>query len=297
MPIERAVSQHLGRPWKSDQLTDLADRSSHPAGIFEGSSFAVFAKLSHAPDARRQFSAELNGLTVIRHRARVLVPTPIGRGVIDLPAGAVMLLEASPERMTRTEWDWRAIGRTLAAIHLVRDDQFGLELFDGFFGPLPQNNTPASGGSWADFFLERRLLPRLNGAIDSGHFPLEIAHDVERLAARVPLLVGPEPEPSLLHGDAQQNNFLSGPAGAVVIDAAPYFGHPELDLAMLDFFAPVPDTVFDGYREVLPIDPDFRRRRELWRIPAYLAVVEVGGGSVFSQGFLRRLAAALQAYR
>jgi fructosamine-3-kinase len=70
-----------------------------------------------------------------------------------------MLLEASPERMTRTEWDWSAIGRTLAAIHQVRDDQFGLEFFDGFFGPLPQNNTPACGVSWADFFLQRRVLP------------------------------------------------------------------------------------------------------------------------------------------
>ena len=31
--------------------------------------------------------------------------------------------------------------------------------FDGFFGPLVPNNKPASGGSLADFFLERQVLP------------------------------------------------------------------------------------------------------------------------------------------
>ena len=38
------MSQHLGRPWNSERWTDLAGRSSHPAGVFEGSRFAVFAK-------------------------------------------------------------------------------------------------------------------------------------------------------------------------------------------------------------------------------------------------------------
>jgi len=52
-------------------------------------------------------------------------------------------------------------------------------------------------------------------------------------AARLPDLAGPEPRPALLHGDAQQNNFVSTAAGAVVIDAAPYFGHPEADLALV----------------------------------------------------------------
>ncbi len=178
----------------------------------------------------------------------------------------------------------------------MRAEQFGLELFDGFFGPLPQNNSPASGGSWADFFVERRVLPRLKGAVDSGHLPAEIAGDLERVVARMPLLVGPEPEPTLLHGDAQQNNFLSTTAGAVVIDAAPYFGHPEVDLAMLDFFAAVPGAVFDGYREVLSIDSGFPGRRELWRIPAYLAVVQVAGGNAFGRGFLARLVEAVRSY-
>jgi fructosamine-3-kinase len=110
-------------------------------------------------------------------------------------------------------------------------------------------------------------------------------------------LSGPEPPPSLLHGDAQQNNFVTTASGAVVIDAAPYFGHPELDLALVDYFEPVPDDVFAAYREIAPIDPGFAGRRELWRLAAYLAVIAVDGHHPFGLRYVGRLAAALETYR
>jgi arginase len=116
-------------------------------------------------------------------------------------------------------------------------------------------------------------------------------------AARLRSLAGPDPRPSLLHGDAQQNNFVSTAAGAVVIDAAPYFGHPEADLALVDYFEPVLDDLFAGYRDIAPIDPGFAGRRELWRLAAYLAVIAVDGDRPFGRRYLDRLAAAVQAYR
>ena len=102
---------------------------------------------------------------------------------------------------------------------------------------------------------ERRLLPLLQTATDSGHLPPALASAVEEIAERLPWLAGPEPRPSLVHGDAQQNNFVSTADGAVVIDAAPYYGHPEADLALVGYFQPVPDDVLAAYQEILPVDP------------------------------------------
>ena len=65
--------------------------------------------------------------------------------------------------------------------------------------------------------------------------------------------------------------------GAVVIDPAIYYGNPEMDLAFIDYFQTVPDDVFDGYRDELPIDPGFWERRDLWRVWGYLAAVTVEG--------------------
>jgi fructosamine-3-kinase len=90
--------------------------------------------------------------------------------------------------------------------------------------------------------------------------------------------------------------LLRTAAGAVVIDAAPYFGHPEADLALVGYFQPVPDDVLAAYQEILPVDPGFAGRRELWRLPAYLAVVAVAGGTSFARTYLDRLTAAIKRY-
>ena len=74
-----------------------------------------------------------------------------------------------------------------------------------------------------------------------------------------------------------------------MIDACPYFGHPEVDLAQVDFFQPVPADLFAAYRDIAPIAPGFADRRELWRLATYLAVVTVGGP-------LRGLAEAVRRY-
>ena len=290
--VEGAASTHLGRPWTATGFTDLNDRASHPAGVFHGRPFSVFAKLGRQAD---QFTAELRGLEYVRTHAPVATPRPVAAGVVPVEAGVLLLLEAVTE-VPATADRWRSIGHSLAALHQIRGSRYGLD-FDGYFGPLRQDNRPVPSDRWCDFFAERRLLPCLRAAVDSGHLPPSLAAGVSRVAARLPDRCGPEPAPALLHGDAQRNNILTTPAGPVLIDVSPYFGHPEVDLALLDYFAPVPETVFDAYREVAPIDAGFAERRELWRLFGYLAVVVVSGPSEFGRPYLTRLADAVERYR
>lgn len=149
------------------------------------------------------------------------------------------------------------------------------------------------GSTWAAFYAERRVEPNLRAAVDAGHLPLALAAAATRLVGTIAECSGPEPEPTLLHGDAQQNNIVITPVGPALIDASPYFGHPEIDLAMVDIFEPVPDALFAGYRERATIDDGFDGRRELWRVFAYLAVIAVDGANPFGRSFVPRLAAAL----
>jgi fructosamine-3-kinase len=295
---ERAASAHLGRPWVSRGFTDLTARASHPSGVLHGEPFSVFAKLGVGPGAREQFTAELDGLRLLSRAAGIRTPVPVAGGVIGRPAGALLLFEALPERPpeARERADWRSIGQLLAALHEARHPRFGLGGARGFFGPLPQDNRPVAANRWADFYLQRRLTPALQTAVGSGHLTADLAAGLDRVAARLPALGGPEPRPSLLHGDAQQNNFISTADGAVAIDPAPYFGHPEIDLAQVDFFRPVPADVLAAYGEAAPLDPGFADRRELWRLPAYLAVIAVAGPSPLGRECLTRLAAAVRRY-
>jgi len=311
--VERAASEHCGRPWRWAGFTDLNHRASHPCGIFTGAPFSVFAKLDASPAGRDQFAAELNGFGLIRARTEVATPVPVAGGLVVTGAGALLLTEALTERgAARGQEEYAAIGRALAGLHQARGTafglaefglaEFGLAQFNGFFGPVRQDNRPVEGGRWADFYAERRLRPMLRFAVDSGQLPDELARGAERVAAGLPSLCGPDPAPALLHGDAQQNNFVVVADGAVLIeravlvDVAPYFGHPEYDLALVDYIAPADPALLRAYRELAPLDPGFAGRRELWRLHVYLAVIGVDGANAFGRSFLPRLAAAVRQY-
>ncbi len=257
----------------------------------------MFAKLDIGDNAEEKFQAELSGLKLLRDRARIAIPTPIGTGLLQLDHGFLLLTEALDERppKDRTPDDWRAIGHTLATLHQVHGGRFGLENFNGFFGALPQDNKPVTSNHWVDFYSERRVVPLLRSAVDSGQLPKTLASYVERLVYRLPSLCGLEPQPTLLHGDAQQHNFVSTDDGAVSADAAPYFGHPEIDLTLVDYFQPVPQDVFHAYRDIAPIDADFAQRRDLWCIFVDLACITVEAAP-FDRQALDRLTCTVRDY-
>ena len=252
----------------------MTEFACHPCAILSDGSYSVFAKFSEAANGLEQFEVELAGLRLLSERSGILTPTPIG--IIPVPGGSILVLE-KVQTVERAPRHWRQIGQTLARIHKIKGDRFGLETH-GYFGPLYQDNTQMS--DWPTFYAERRLWPGLRLAIDSGNMPPDVIRQVEKLISRIPELCGPEIAPSLLHGDAQQNNFISTEMGAVVIDPAVYYGNPEMDLAFIDYFQTVPDDVFDGYQDELPINPGFWERRDLWRVWGHLGCVTVDGALV-----------------
>jgi protein-ribulosamine 3-kinase len=283
--LETAVSNFLGKAWHIAGFTDLSDFACHPCGIFSDGAIEIFAKFSGAFDAAAQFEIEMSDLQHLSKTAGVEVPKPIG--VVPVADGILFIMEAHTP-VERGASQWRLMGKTLAQIHRIKSDDCGFH-WNNYFGPLPQDNTPVR--DWATFFGKHRLLPRLKEAADSGNLPSPLASRVEKIISRLPEICGPDITPSLLHGDAQQNYFITTEVGVVGIDPAVYYSNPEMDLASIDYFQPVAEGFFDGYRDELPIDPGFRDRCDLWRIPGYLAVITVEGPD---QAF--RLISALKRY-
>ncbi len=273
LPVERAVSAYTGHGWEATSIRDTSDYACHPCAILSDGQYSVFAKFSSTPNGWEQFAVELAGLRLLAEQSGVLTPLPVG--IVAVTGGSILVLQAVRE-VERGPRQWRQIGQALACIHRNHGERFGLRTH-GYFGPLYQDNTPMD--DWPAFYAQRRLWPGLRMAIDSRNIPPAVVTQVERLIDRLPELCGPAVAPTLIHGDAQQNNFVSTDGGAVVIDPAAYYGHPEMDLAYVDYFQPVPAEVFDAYRGEMPIDPGFRERRDLWRVWGYLAAVTVEGAS------------------
>lgn len=275
--LEQRVSAYLGRTWQVKTVVSKHDESSHPAALLADESDAVFVKLNEGKLAVDQLTQEVAGLRLLTREAGVLTPTVIDLLAVD---GGALVIMAAVQVVPRTERQWQEMGQALAQIHAVKGSNYGLAAHC-YWGNFYQDNRPLP--DWSTFFWQRRMAPRLQAAIASGNLPAALAAEIEQLAERFEVFCGPPVPPTLLHGDAHQNNFISTAAGAVFIDPAVYYGHPEVDLAHIDFFAPVPADFWAGYTAVTPIAPGFAQRRHLWLLPTWLAMVELGGEEYLPQ--------------
>lgn len=232
-----------------------------------------------AVDGRRYFfkwlpdgdalDAERDGLELLA--AGIRVPAVVHRG--PLADGEVLVLEWLDLHPLR---DGAALGRALKALHGLHADRFGFRR-DNWIGGSRQYNGPMD--DWAAFFVERRLRPQLAWARKRG-LPAGLAGEVEAVMARASeWLASVTVSPSLVHGDLWGGNVAALADGSpVLFDPAVYYGHGEVDLAMLSLFGAAPEGTYEAYG-LHPTDSDVRRRKRLYNLYHLLNhFVLFGGG-------------------
>lgn len=211
----------------------------------------VFVKRA-LPDAAPQLLAGAAGL--IRLAPHLRVPAVLAQG--EDPDGGRWLALEWLLLVNKDRDSWFDFGRQLAAMHSVTRDRHGLSR-SNFIGPLLQDNTPAN--DWRAFFIERRLRPQIRLAMEKGRAIPE--SDVLRYAEII--LADHQPRPALLHGNLWWTNLAAlADSKAVCFEPAPYFGDPEIDLAVIcDICGDFPSGFEAGYGE-LPIE--YNRRLTLY---------------------------------
>ncbi|KAI7748621.1 hypothetical protein M8C21_012421 [Ambrosia artemisiifolia] len=90
---------------------------------------------------------------------------------------------------------------------------------------------------------------------------------VKNIAA---LFEGVTIEPCLLHGDLWSGNISSDKNGEpVILDPACYYGHNEAEFGM-SWCAGFGGSFYNAYFEVMPKQPGFEKRRDLYLLYHYL---------------------------
>lgn len=195
-------------------------------------------------------------------------PTPRVLAVDD----AVLAIEAVPAggRLGRA---WTSLGTTLARLHAATGERYGWSA-DYAFGTSPRaavtiDNTWCE--RWPEFWAERRL---------AGHvadLPRELGARVERLAAALPERLPARPAPALLHGDLWGGNVLvDGREVSALIDPACYYGHAEVDLAMLELFDRPDESFYAAYGR---LEPGRDARLPIYTLWPALVHLRLFGGS------------------
>jgi len=218
-----------------------------------GASFFLKTNATAPPD---MFAREAEGLEALRVPDGPRVPRPYVWGADFL------LLEDLAPATPRVDF-WETLGQRLAALHNHTGPAFGFA-HDNYIGSTPQPN-PWTDDGYA-FFAEHRLGFQARLAFERGLLPADDVRRVERLAARLPDLVPPQP-PSLIHGDLWHGNVIADAHGApALIDPAAHYGWAEADLAMTALFGGFPERFYRAYEAARPLENGYRRRFGLYNL-------------------------------
>lgn len=163
---------------------------------------------------------------------------------------------------------WPSLGSALATLHGATGKRYGWPQ-DYAFGPVAISNRWAD--DWPGFWAERRLMPHL------AHLPSPLARRIEALAADLPARLPARARPALLHGDLWGGNILvKGELVSALIDPACYYGHVEVDIAMLTLFDRPGGAFYEAYG---PLDPGHDERLPIYLLwPALVHLRLFGSG-------------------
>lgn len=229
-----------------------------------GSGKDVVIKSGPHPDREGRMLHELA-------HAGAQVPLPIASNA------SVLVLEDLGAAAGPSNQSWRALGTNLRVLHASAGDHYGWSE-DYAFGTVRIHNGWSD--DWSAFWFEKRL------AADIDQLPADVARRLERLQARIDEIMPDRPLTSLLHGDLWSGNVHFASNGATyLIDPASYFGHAEVDLAMLTLFGSPPRAFWEAYGT---LDEGWELRRnayQLWPALVHLRLFGAGYRSLVERHF------------
>jgi protein-ribulosamine 3-kinase len=229
----------------------------------------LFCKVNAADEYPGLFENEKAGLEILQ-AAEILTPAVIACFTEN---NLQFLVMEWIEQTTPTPAYWKKLGESLANLHSVSNEYFGLD-HANYMGSVRQANQYSE--SWVEFFIQRRLLPlieKCNSAFDKGS-----RLQFEKLFKKLPEIF-PDRKPSLLHGDLWSGNLLCNKNDQpVLIDPAVYYGHHSIDTGMTRLFGGFHHSFTDAYTSCFQTDPNFSEQCEISNLYPLLIHLYLFGG-------------------
>ena len=182
-------------------------------------------------------------------------------------SGGILVMEAMPTGGGLAN-AWASLGKALAQLHAAKGTACGWP-GDYAFSTVGIENGWMK--SWPAFWAGRRLL------VNCPHVAPALGRRIEALAADLKNRLPELPAPSLLHGDLWGGNILaSGNEVTALIDPACYYGHGEVDIAMLNLFDGPSPAFYNTYGA---LEPGWKERLVIYQLwPALVHIRLFGSG-------------------
>ena len=227
-------------------------------------------KVNYSEKYPKIFEKEKKGLELL-NKSSFIIPNVFSNG--SLKQLDYLILEyINPGEFI----NWEIFGENLASLHQITSEEFGLD-YDNYIGSIEQINS--CDKNWFDFYANKRLILLMKLARNKNLLTNKDCNDIEHICNSLKDII-PNSLPSLIHGDLWAGNIISTENGVpVLIDPAVYYGHPEIDWAMLDLFGNFPKISFDTYNEINPLEIGFQNRKDIYQLyPLLVHLVLFGSG-------------------
>jgi protein-ribulosamine 3-kinase len=279
--FQRYLEQELFRVTRKKvhvrRITPVSGGSINSAGKIETTGGVFFLKTNDAFQFPGMFEKEKKGLALLRNTKAIHIPEVILQD--DFEASSFLLIKFVESKSQKPDF-WELFGKRLAELHRHTDRAFGLDE-DNYIGSLVQSNR--QHGNWIDFFITERIEPQLKKALNSGTLNANDSKFINELFKKLDAIF-PSEQPSLLHGDLWNGNYLVDEIGEpALIDPAVYYGHREMDLAMTHLFGGFEPAFYTSYDETYPLAPGFDERKDLYNLYPLLVHVNLFGSQYVNQ--------------
>ncbi|KAL1369138.1 hypothetical protein HN51_023256 [Arachis hypogaea] len=254
-----------GKATKITKISPVGGGCINLASRYDTDSGSFFVKTNRSIGPS-MFEAEALGLGAMYETGTIRVPRPYKVG--ELPTGGSYIIMEFIE-FGASRGNQSVLGRKLAEMHKAGKSSkgFGFDV-DNTIGSTPQINTWSS--DWIQFYGEHRLGYQLKLA--SRQYGDSLIYERgQRLVKSIgKLFENVAIEPCLLHGDLWSGNISSDKNGEpVILDPACYYGHSEAEFGM-SWCAGFGASFYNSYFEVMPKQPGFEERRDLYMLYHYL---------------------------
>lgn len=167
---------------------------------------------------------------------------------------SILVLEMIQETNSFSPEIWSNLGKMLTLLHQINHDYYGWSE-DYTFGKVELVNTYSI--NWVEFWGQYRLGQYLS------RLPVSVATQIEKLINKLDQFLPAYPKKALLHGDLWTGNIIAHSNQPYLIDPACYFGHHEVDIAMLNLFGSPGDGFYSTYAL---LEPDWQERLPIYQI-------------------------------
>jgi len=253
----------------------LANNSTHQAWYLKvdnGTDF--FAKTTRLKHSKR-LVFEFEGLKALRKfsdSSLLIVPTTFL--LEDINNYSILLLPwIESHKGSQVK-----LAKGLAKLHKYSQEEntgkFGWDT-DGFIGIGYQEK--GWGEDWGGFFFNKRLTSQINLSKNWG---LDIDKESDFKQMVIDFLNINNPEPSLVHGDFWNGNFIiSENNKGAIFDPAAYWGHSEVDIAMSKLFGGFSKDFYEEYHKLIPTTSESDIRTKIYNLYHILNHANIFGGT------------------